>query len=159
MAMAIQCDSPVISDFTLMEITMKIEILVQLLGIIVGGIVGYILKGFIDKHNEKETRFFERKEERYKILLELTIQIYREKEDRVLQKVKADFLRAYDFSWLYASDSVIKSIQQFIDSLRQGKIDTNRSMQLVGQIVIEMRNDLKNETRLTPLDWKPVNPN
>lgn len=118
--------------------------------------MGYFIKARLDKQSEKERRYFERKEERYKKLLTLMISLYRTQDREKLRDIKRTFLTEYDQSWLYASDEVIRLLSQFIESLTPDQFNTKTAMALVGKTVIQMRKDLgyKN-TKLTEGNWGP----
>ena len=59
---------------------MKLEIILQVISLLISGFIGYMIKDFLSKKSEKETRLFERKEKRYKEIFGLLINFYREKE-------------------------------------------------------------------------------
>ncbi len=131
------------------------EILVKIVAPITAGFLGFFIKWILDRLNNKETREFERKEERYKKLMLLSIQLYREKNSSKLTKIKSELMQEYDYSWLYASDNVIKKYGVFIDSLRTKNIDSEKSMSFLAEAIIQMRKDLGNKTKLTKNNWNP----
>ena len=68
-------------------------------------------------------------------------------------------MKEYDFAWLYASDKVIRAINNFFDSISPDtNINSNTSMSLLFTIIIEMRKDLSIKSKLNVSDWKPRNP-
>lgn len=137
---------------------MKIELILNIISLIISGFLGFFIKWLLDKRNEKETRTFERKEERYKKLLQLSIQLYREKDLNKLGKIKSELMYEYDFSWLYASDNVILKFDKFIESLRKETINSDDSMSLLAEAILQMRKDLGIKSKLISRDWKPMNP-
>ncbi len=134
------------------------EIIRLFISLIFGGLLGYSFKFFLQKINEKETRAFERKEQRYKEILNSLLKLYRE-NDKPKLEIKKDLLFAYDFSWLYASDDVIKALDKLFIELSFKEFNKKKAMQLLAKVVILMRKDLGNKnTKLTINDWHPRNP-
>ena len=137
---------------------MLLEIIRIIIPIVIGGFFGYYLKSLFIKNNEKETRSFERKEQRYQKILNSLLQLYREKNEKDLLKVKQELLFESDFSWLYASDEVIKALNIFFEKLSSVNFDKKNAMQSLATIVLLMRKDLGNKkSKLSLKDWRPRN--
>ena len=135
------------------------EIIKIVISIIIGGFLGYYIKNLFIKLNEKETRYFERKEQRYQKILNSLLKLYREKDKEKLLQIKKELLFESDFSWLYASDEVIKALNVFFDKLSSINFNKDKAMQSLAEIVILMRQDLGNKkTKLSLKDWHPRNP-
>lgn len=60
-------------------------------------------------------------------------------------------------SWLYASDDVVKSINDLVELLlkeRGNTPDPEKGRQVIGKIVLEMRKDLLGKSKLKENDFR-----
>lgn len=97
------------------------KFILELLKIVVGGVVGFYLKSYLDKRAEIEARDYKAKEKRYQTLLDLARVYYQESQQvgrhrEIKQKQK--FIRELQVdAWLYASDKVLENANLFLDQL------------------------------------------
>lgn len=70
---------------------------------------------------------------------------------------KRKFFEEQYKSWLYSSDDVVKSINELIQLLIEGRgltLDPEKGRKLIGSIILEMRKDLIGKTELTYKDFR-----
>ncbi len=106
------------------------------------------------KKNEAMLKF---KEEKYTNLL-LALQGFMN-ETTSTRKMK-NFIEEQYKSWIYCSDDVVLAINKFINSEIENKDktpDQEEYKKVVGNVVLEMRKDLKGSTKLTYKDFKYTN--
>lgn len=97
------------------------EIIIEIVKIVGAGLSGFLLKSWLDKKAEIETREYRAKEERYQKLLDLARVYYQDSQQTELRreiKLKQRFVRELQVdAWLYASDKVLEKANLFLDQL------------------------------------------
>jgi len=116
-------------------------------------IMGYAFQAWLAQKKEHETMRRRGKEKRYIKMLKALHGFY---ESTNKDDLKQKFIEEYRISWLYASDDVIKSIDNFFDMIKVGaeNVSQEEKKKALGQIVINMRKDLRIETKLRPSDFE-----
>ncbi len=110
--------------------------LVNLLGPAGGVIGGYLLKYFLDKRGEAESRRYTDKREHYRHLI-LTI-----KELAEGGKAEGLFWFEYSFLWLYAPDMVVRSANAVARILQKSPSPTAELNVALGELLLSMRHDI-----------------
>lgn len=99
------------------------------------------------KKNESMIKF---KEEKYSNLL-ILLQGFIGKT--VSGELKKKFFEEQYRSWLYSSDEVVKAINNLVISVAIGHENKKDSGELIGNMVLAMRNDLIGKTKLKHSDF------
>ncbi len=108
-----------------------------LIGTAAGAVGGYLLKYFLDKRGEAESRRFKDKREHYRNLI-LAIKLLAER-DRDGEK---SFWWELTFLWLYAPDSVMKSANAVARILKKPPSADEELSKSLGDLLLNMRRDL-----------------
>lgn len=118
------------------------EIIIPFVG---GGFIGYFVKYYFDLKLVKHSEAMARKREVYEeIAIALGVFV---SGREVATEEKNRFLKESSKLWLWASDSVVQTLNDFIDVMIEyakpnGKIDQDKAKQTYANFVIEMRKDL-----------------
>ena len=128
-------------------------ILLILIPIIIAIISSYLTYYFTNKSKKSESilRF---KEEKYSNLL-ILLQGFVGKTTS--GEMKKKFFEEQYKSWLYSSDGVIRAINDMVKLVIESKgkePDHEKGKKAVGNIVLEMRNDLLGKTELCDNDFR-----
>ena len=113
------------------------------------GVVGYFVKFYLEFRRLE----YERKEQRYIGILKTMYGFYVGSEDKEL---KQKFINELNLAYLYASDDVIKSAQEFFETIKVKPVpssDTEKKNALAN-LVMNMRKDLKMRTSLHASDFE-----
>ena len=113
------------------------QIVVPLLTLLFGGMGGYLIKYYLEKKSESETRIFKDKREHYRNLL-LCLKSFREGESEHIDL----FFFEYSFLQLYAPDNVIRSASKLANKLRTSSMLSVEDQRLVGELLVEVRRDM-----------------
>lgn len=116
--------------------------LVPLASVVVGALLAYFFTARA-KRDEAIIRF---KEEKYARLL---IKLQGFVGNTISAQTKREFFEEQYQSWLYASDDVVKAINEMIKLVIAQVPDKKAGNQAVGEIVLAMRKDLLGKTNLT----------
>lgn len=125
-------------------------ITLPILTLIVGSSLTYFY-GIKSKKQEAITKF---KEEKYSNLI-IALQGFVGNTSSVETKKK--FFEEQYKSWLYSSDSVVESINEFVNLLieEKGKApNPEKGRKVIGNIILEMRKDLLGSTKLSYKDFR-----
>ena len=115
---------------------------------LIGGFIGYFIKDYVDQRKElKSQQMIDRREHYRNLLLSLKSLSEGKREHTALLSFE------YQFLWLHAPDSVIRSANKLIQKLNsQGK--QPKVLDEVGELVLEMRKDLCfQKTKLSTNDF------
>lgn len=124
--------------------------LIKLAVLGIGTVAGYFLKAYLDRSKEAEIRRISDRRDHYRNLV-LALKSLSEGE-----REHADLLR-YEFSfvWLYAPDSVIRSLGKLLRRLNS-EGDTTAITSEVGEVILAMRRDVGfKRTRLSASEFEP----
>ena len=133
---------------------MELKDILLFLNPLIGVIVGSYITYFFAIKTKKEEAIFRFKEEKYSNLL-ILMQGFLGSD--ASDELKRKFFEEQYGSWLYCSDGVVKSINEMIDFIIKHKgeeVSMDKSRELVGNIVLEMRKDLVKKTDLTYDDFR-----
>lgn len=106
------------------------------------------IASILRKKEEKETREYERKEKRYKEIIDDLVGFLDTEEPFSVLSKKKKFLDEYRLSWLYASDNVVFQLNDFLIKIEVkpgqpfDKEEAKKSMQ---ELILVMRKDLGNK--------------
>ena len=119
---------------------------------------GYALQAYLAQKRELEAMNRKGKEEYYSKMLKALHGFYVSSKDKELRE---KFIEASRISWLYASDDVIESINNFFNLIKIGaeKVLDDEKKKALGQILVNMRKDLGIKTELKSSDfeiWTPT---
>jgi Pyruvate/2-oxoacid:ferredoxin oxidoreductase delta subunit len=112
----------------------------------------------LNERSKRKWEYFQRKEEKYKILLESLNAFYTTAQNPTTGR--SDFLNQLKQCWLYCPDEVILKINKFIDSI---SVDVTMSdeerKRLLGESILEIRKDMisnkvARKTKLSFSDFK-----
>ena len=130
---------------------MNIDITTALIGsgsLLIGGILGYFIKYFLDKKQEIISKNNEIKRKNYKKFVDLVVDVFiankfSQKSDAEKQKEIAgkidDFYRDYV---LYASPDVIHAFASWMQFMFAEKKDSKKHFLLLSNIIKQMRKEL-----------------
>jgi hypothetical protein len=122
-----------------------------------------VLGYYLSKRKELRIQLDEERRKRYEALISLLKQGFMASnlsdEDKI--KRKESFLEESYVVWLYASDDVIKRVNDFIIKFvefdRQRTIEANRSVNIAFQnLIFAMRKDINSHTKLMRDDFTTV---
>jgi len=103
---------------------------------LIGGILGFLIKDYLDRRRELESQRIVDRREHYRNLL-LCLKSLNEGKREHIELLSFE----YAFLWLHAPDSVIHSANNLIGRLNsRGK--QPKVLQEVGELVLAMRKDL-----------------
>lgn len=101
------------------------------------GFCGYFIKHYLDLKKEAEKHKFENKLEHYKNLILCLKSLKEGKTDNM------EFLWfEYSFLWLHAPDTVIKSFNGLLHTIKSGSNKTGNISPLIGNLLISIRRDM-----------------
>ncbi|KKP71958.1 MAG: hypothetical protein UR68_C0023G0013 [Candidatus Roizmanbacteria bacterium GW2011_GWA2_35_19] len=132
---------------------MENSLIIFLLPILTAIIGSYLTYYFTNKSKRNEA-ILKFKEEKYSNLL-ILLQGFVGKTTS--GEIKKRFFEEQYKSWLYSSDGVVKAINEMVKLVIESKgKDPNpkKGRETVGNIVLEMRNDLLGKTRLSGDDFR-----
>jgi hypothetical protein len=122
----------------------------QLLSAALGGVVGYLLKFYLDRWKAAEERAFADKREHYRNLL-LCLKSLREGSSEDIDLLWFE----YSFLWLHAPDSVIKSANTLMVKIKEGSEKAEELAPFIGELLLQIRRDMGfSKTSLVPTDFK-----
>ncbi len=117
-------------------------------------VIGYCVQSCLSQHQEIALKKYNEKIERYTKLLQAMPGFY----GKGIKEDKEKFLEAYRIAWLFASDEVIVSINEFlkvIDSKNSGKFTVEKQLFALSKVVYCIRKDImEDETKILPKDFK-----
>lgn len=98
---------------------------------------GYFLKHYLDLKKEAEKHRLENKLEHYKNLILCLKSLKEGKTDNI------EFLWfEYSFLWLHAPDTVIKSFNKLLHTIKPGSGSSGNISLLIGNLLISIRHDM-----------------
>lgn len=121
---------------------------------VLGGAITWIA----NEWRKRRAALHERKEERYKELLQALHGFYGESHDPT--QVRAEFVSQLNVAWLYCPDHVIRKGYDFLDAAREdSKATASEKRQALGEFVLAARQDLLSRrllhrTQLGPEDFR-----
>lgn len=124
---------------------------------LIGGVIGYFLKYFLDINGESKRKLRESREKQYRDLLNNLLGFFEGWEDKKQQK---QFLQdLYTSAPLYASDEVIKLAHQYADILDRNIPKSPDQALVYPKLVLAIRKELNKiqgdkKTKLTEQDIK-----
>lgn len=115
---------------------------------IVGAVIGFLVKDYLDRRREIENQRIIDRREHYRNLLLCLKSLSEGKREH------SDVLKyEYAFLWLYAPDNVIQPAKKLINRLDTHSKTIN-VLQEVGELLLEIRKDLGfRHTKLSTLDF------
>lgn len=124
---------------------------------ITGGVIGYLVKYFLDFYYTKKAEELNKRRAIYEKLTQ-TLGIFISGRQST-NEIKNEFLETYSNSWLWASDDVVNAIGYFLDdliALRKGEeIEQEELKKKYSECLIAMRRDLGfPKTELEADDYK-----
>ncbi len=121
-------------------------------------VIGYCTQSYLSQRQEIALKKHNEKIERYTKLLQAMSGFY----GKGVKEDKEKFLEEYRIAWLFASDDVILSINEFfkvIDSKTRGEFTGDEQLIALSKVVCNIRKDImKNETKLLPENFKHTQP-
>ena len=123
---------------------------------IIMGVISTFLTYYFTIKSKKSEMIFKFKEKRYSnllILLQAFIETTSSKE------MIETFFQEYYKSWIYSSDDVVRTINTMVKrliELKRKNPERKEGKQLIGNIVLAMRKDLLNKTKLNWEDFKYI---
>jgi len=114
--------------------------IVNLLGPAGGAIGGYLLKYFLDKRGEAESRRYRDKRQHYRNLI-LAIKKLAEGGNET-EVEKELFWFEYSFLWLYSPDLVVRSANAVAMILQKSPSQTAELNVALGELLLSMRHDV-----------------
>jgi len=127
------------------------NVIIEISKIVLGVVAGYLLKAWLDKKAEIETREYKAKEKRYQKLLDLARVYYQEsqqEEFRIEIKQKQQFVRELQVdAWLYASDKVLEKANLFLDQLDEDYKNAGGGGEKTAEYLQEMAEEIRKDLR------------
>ncbi len=120
------------------------------------GILGSVLSWLYNEWQKRKLKLLTEKEERYGKLI---------KNIRYLSSTSKDVEKGNEFfdefllCWMYCPDNIIQKGNAYLDSMNAEKtkvIDPKNTEKLKGEFILELRKDLKGETKLTSEDLRDL---
>ncbi|MFA5238708.1 MAG: hypothetical protein WC476_03230 [Phycisphaerae bacterium] len=131
-----------------------IETIISVLG---GGVIGYFVKYYLDLRLAKQSEVMARKRAVYEEIA-MALGIFVSGRD-IAPSDKKKFLECSSKIWLWASDSVVRTGNKFIDVMisfdKSCDEEQNKAKRSYGSFIIEMRKDLGfPKTNLKPDEYR-----
>ena len=122
---------------------------------------GAIIAWFVNERRKVRWEQYQRKEERYKELLNYLKGFYAHSRNT---DMKAKFVDQVHLCWLYAPDEVIRCANAFLDTFMASRIPLatdEEKKNALGEFILAIRKDMLNRrlittTSLTRSDWKDI---
>lgn len=122
--------------------------LITLTFTLIGGVIGYFVKDFLDKKREINSENNKIKREIYKKFTSIILDIFNNSKNNTLVKNQDDVkTRLYNFYKdyvLYASPNVINTLSDYMQYIYKNPegSDTKKMMKGLGKVIGEMRREL-----------------
>lgn len=99
-----------------------------------------VVAWFVNEQRRRSWEEYQRKEERYRLLLESLGGFYVASQDRPLKQA---FLEQVKLCWLYCPDEVIQKAYAFLSTVHTGASRSDAEKELaVGALIVAIRRDL-----------------
>ncbi len=106
-------------------------------------VVGAIIAWFANEWRKRLWEEYQRKEEKYKALLESLEGFYTSVDPSEANKLRQAFLNHLNLCWLYCPDNVIKKAYEFLSCVHtDGRCTDDQKEKALGEFVLAIRKDL-----------------
>jgi len=127
-------------------------------------LVGAIMAWFANEWRKRVWEEYQRKEEKYQVLLRSLKGFYTSASPEEAKGLKQAFLEQLDLCWLYCPDEVIKKAYVFLSCVHTNiRCTDEKKEKALGELVLAIRKDLLSrktvrKTKLKPEDFKILRP-